>query len=295
MPMRVGMLSADLQLARLVALVALALLLGIGVLEADGSRRAAEATAAPAPAPAQAVAQPASSPGVLVADAPVATRPAPPAQQVAIERRGGVACATPHQLVHVPRAATLRARPGGRPIGTLPASSAYLGQSMVAWVQELSADGRWGRLTMPWSKPVGRSGWVRLDGMRRSTTRTMVIADLSDRTLRVYRGCEELLRVPTAIGRAGSPSPRGRFWVSDRVAVPAAQQASFGSFAFGLSTVQPKLPAGWSGGDQMAIHGTGAPGSIGQAASAGCLRVGEAALARLRPLLRGGTPVIIQA
>jgi lipoprotein-anchoring transpeptidase ErfK/SrfK len=104
-----------------------------------------------------------------------------------------------------------------------------------------------------------------------------------------------MLRVRSAVGREGSPSPTGRFWVTDRVAVPSSQRASFGTFAFGLSTVQPNLPAGWSGGDQMAIHGTGAPGSIGQAASAGCLRVNEDALRRLKPYLMLGTPVVIQA
>jgi lipoprotein-anchoring transpeptidase ErfK/SrfK len=83
--------------------------------------------------------------------------------------------------------------------------------------------------------------------------------------------------------------------VTERIAVPTAQRQSFGSFAFGLSAMQPNLPAGWTGGDQMAVHGTGAPGSIGEAASAGCLRVSEDALAQLRPLLRVGTPVIIRA
>ena len=157
------------------------------------------------------------------------------------------------------------------------------------------ADGRWGRVTVPWTKPVGRAGWIRIDLMTGRTTTTMLVADLSERRVHAYRGCHELFSVRSAIGRPGSPSPKGRFWVTDRVRVPGAQRASFGSFAFGLSTVQPNLPAGWSGGDQMAIHGTGAPGSIGQAASAGCLRVSEDALARLEPLLRSGTPVVIRA
>jgi lipoprotein-anchoring transpeptidase ErfK/SrfK len=123
----------------------------------------------------------------------------------------------------------------------------------------------------------------------------MLVEDLSQRRLHVFRGCRELFSASTAIGRPGSASPRGRFWVTDRVAVPGAQRGSFGSYAFGLSTVQPNLPAAWTGGDQMAIHGTGAPGSIGQAASAGCLRVSEQTLARLKPLLRPGTPVVITA
>ncbi len=239
-------------------------------------------------ATASAATVPATSPSnaTLVAD------PATPT----IERtRGGVACTTPHRVVNVDHETAIHATPGGRSIATLPARSRYLDQPVVAWVQATSADGRWGKVSMPWSKPVTRSGWIRIDGMRGGVTRTLVVSDLSDRTITVYEGCRPMLRVQSAIGRPGSPSPTGRFWVTDRVIVPSAQRASFGTFAFGLSTIQPNLPVGWTGGNQMAIHGTGAPGSIGQAASAGCLRVSEYALGRLKPYLLLGTPVVIQA
>jgi L,D-transpeptidase-like protein len=68
---------------------------------------------------------------------------------------------------------------------------------------------------------------------------------------------------------------------------------ALGTFAFGISGIQTDLPAGWDGGDQLAIHGTDDPGSIGTSASAGCLRVSERVLDRLRPLLQPGTPVVI--
>jgi lipoprotein-anchoring transpeptidase ErfK/SrfK len=75
--------------------------------------------------------------------------------------------------------------------------------------------------------------------------------------------------------------------------VPFPSGGYLGSFAFGISGIQPQLPAGWSGGDQLAIHGTNDPSSIGTSASAGCVRVSEATLAVLRPLLRLGTPIVI--
>ncbi len=290
-------------------LVLLAAGLGIAILQVDTARRAALVPAANAALPVGAGTSPtAAAPGTLVADAgtpaPEAATPAPvtevppipdPVVAPVVRRVGGVTCAQPHRTVQVTRDSVIHATPNGRALGTMPATSRYLGQSMTAWVQAVSKDGRWGRVTLPWSKPVTRAGWVRIDGFAGRTTSTMVVADLSDRRVRVYRGCRELFSVRSAIGRPGSPSPKGRFWVTDRVAVPGSQQASFGTYAFGMSTVQPNLPAGWTGGDQMAIHGTGAPGSIGEAASAGCLRVSEDALARLKPLLRAGTPVVIQA
>jgi hypothetical protein len=70
---------------------------------------------------------------------------------------------------------------------------------------------------------------------------------------------------------------------------------SLGTFAFGISGIQPNLPPGWNGGNQLAIHGTNNPSSIGRSVSAGCVRVSEETLDRLLPLLEYGTPVIIHA
>jgi lipoprotein-anchoring transpeptidase ErfK/SrfK len=83
----------------------------------------------------------------------------------------------------------------------------------------------------------------------------------------------------------------GEYFVTDRV--PFSAGGPLGSFAFGISGIQPRLPAGWSGGNQLAIHGTNDPWSIGRSASAGCVRVSETTLDRLIPLLVYGTPVIV--
>jgi lipoprotein-anchoring transpeptidase ErfK/SrfK len=291
--------------AHLAVLVVLALALGAAVIGVIGDRGAGAATRAQLDQQLSshdqllaAVATPAdmTTSSLPVARASTATTGSlAAAAPTAVLKRGGVACGAPHVTVSVPRSLPIRATPGGRVVGTMPARSTYLGQPTQAWVQARSADGAWGRVTLPWTHSVRASGWIPLAGLAASETRTMVVADLSERALRVYRGCDELFAAPIAVGRAGSPSPRGRFWVTDRVTVPATQRSSFGTYAFGLSTIQPRTPAGWTGGNQMAVHGTGAPGSIGSAASAGCLRVGEQTLARLRPLLRLGTPVVIQA
>jgi lipoprotein-anchoring transpeptidase ErfK/SrfK len=44
----------------------------------------------------------------------------------------------------------------------------------------------------------------------------------------------------------------------------------------------------------LAIHGTNDPSSIGNSVSAGCLRVSERSLVRLKPVLGLGTPVIVE-
>lgn len=296
---------AEIHVLRLMLLVALALCAGVFVLQIMGERSsvAQDVFAAPAPVAQTQAPQPSATYKSSESTQLSQTSPAtsheimPPDAKITqkVLSRSGVACVQPHTIAHLTSSVPIHVSPNGRRIGTLPNTSKYLGSPGRAWVQKLSADGRWGLVSIPWSKPVTSRGWIRLDQVVTSQSTMMAVARLSDRSVTVYDRCRAVLRVRSAVGRAGSPSPTGRFWVSDRVPVPASQRSSFGSYAFGLSTVQPNLPQGWTGGDQMAIHGTGAPGSIGQAASAGCLRVSEDALRRLKPLLALGTPVIIRS
>lgn len=198
----------------------------------------------------------------------------------------------PHLLVRIERSVPLVARPGGgRTVGTMPAGSRYYGTPLVAWVLDVSEDGRFGRVPVPYDGGPA-TGWLRLRGLETLTTRVSVIADLSEHRIEVRRGDRVLFRAPAATGAPGSPTPTGRYFVTDRVAFPGG--GVLGTFAFGVSGIQPRLPAGWTGGDQLAIHGTNAPSTIGTSASAGCLRVSERVLDRLEPLLRLGTPVIVR-
>lgn len=196
-------------------------------------------------------------------------------------------------LVHVPRTLPALAAPraGSRQVGVVPAGSKYYGFSIVAWVEEISDDGRWGRVELPYVWPR-REGWIRLAGLTRQTTRLRVEVDLSEHLVTVRKFGKVLFRAPGATGASSSPTPVGDYFVTDRVAFPAG--SSLGSFAFGISGIQPRLPAGWSGGNQLAIHGTNNPSSIGRSASAGCIRVSESTLDRLRRLLIYGTPVIVR-
>jgi lipoprotein-anchoring transpeptidase ErfK/SrfK len=195
-------------------------------------------------------------------------------------------------LVDIERAVPITTRPGsGRTIGTMPAGSPFYGVPTVAWVRDVSRDGRFGLVDLPYVPEHG-AGWIRLRGLDRSWTRVRVVADLSDRRLVVVRGRRVLLRAPAATGAPGSTTPTGRYFVTDRIAFPRG--GALGTFAFGISGIQPNLPAGWSGGNQLAIHGTDVPSSIGRPASAGCLRVAEHILDLLKPLLRLGTPVIVR-
>jgi lipoprotein-anchoring transpeptidase ErfK/SrfK len=196
-------------------------------------------------------------------------------------------------LVHVPgRGLAAHARPSGASsvIGSVAGASKYYRVPIVLWVS--AHHHGWGRVELPYVWPR-RTGWIRLAGLRRDRTFVHVDVDLSAHRVRVYKHDELRYTAPGATGSPSSPTPTGHYVVTDRVPFPSG--GYLGTFAFGISGIQPHLPAGWSGGNQLAIHGTNAPSSIGTSASAGCIRVSEATLAFLKPLLRLGTPVVIHA
>jgi hypothetical protein len=193
-------------------------------------------------------------------------------------------------LVSAPDGATVRSSPGGETVAHLPAATP-LGAPTWLWVVRTTTNRRWGRVVLP-LKPNGRTGWINLHGLRTVRTSTWIRASLRDRRIWLMHGSRPLAAFSAAIGAVTTPTPAGRFSVTDSLAT-GDPSGPFGWYAFGLSGHQPHLPANWSGGDQLAIHGTDDPASIGTAASHGCLRVSSQALARLRPALHLGTPVVI--
>jgi lipoprotein-anchoring transpeptidase ErfK/SrfK len=91
-----------------------------------------------------------------------------------------------------------------------------------------------------------------------------------------------------AIGAASSPTPTGRFSVTDELS--DFYPSVYGCCVLALSAHQTRLPKGWSGGDRVAIHGGG---GIGSAVSNGCLHADEADLRYLMTTVPLGTLVVI--
>jgi lipoprotein-anchoring transpeptidase ErfK/SrfK len=198
----------------------------------------------------------------------------------------------PSLLVHVRAGMAVRARPdtNAQAIGTMPSSSKYYRLPLVAWVQEVSDNGRWGRVEIPYTWPH-RTGWILLRGLPSESTWVTVEVDLSRHRITLERRGHPAFSMRAATGAPSTPTPSGNYFVTDRV--PFSVGSSYGAFAFGISGIQPRVPAGSTGGNQLAIHGTNSPSLIGRSVSAGCLRVSESSLHRLLPLLRLGTPVVI--
>jgi lipoprotein-anchoring transpeptidase ErfK/SrfK len=142
--------------------------------------------------------------------------------------------------------------------------------------------------------PNGKLGWVKRSEVFLSTTEISLVLDLSSRRLLLKSGDTVVRRMVVGVGRPSSPTPRGRFAVTDKLS-GYRYSAAYGCCIVALSAHQPKLPAGWTGGNRIAIHGTNNPSSIGVASSAGCPHAGYADMQALMRRVPLGAPVFIRA
>jgi L,D-transpeptidase catalytic domain len=186
----------------------------------------------------------------------------------------------------------LRARPSGRVLLHAAARTEF-GSKRVMSVA--ARRGPWLGVVAP-ELPNGQLAWVNRNNPGLSLRRTAysLHADLSGRWLELRRRGRVIRRLTVAVGRPGAETPTGRFAVTDKLS-GGNYGPYYGCCVLALNGHQPNLPAGWQGGNRLAIHGTDSPGSIGAAASAGCLRAADSDLQVLMRRVPLGTPVFIRA
>jgi hypothetical protein len=190
----------------------------------------------------------------------------------------------------VRRSVPLRARPNGHVV-TRVGTSTEFGSARVMSIA--AQRGPWLGVVST-EMPNGKLAWVhRKAGLHLRRGAYSLHADLSDRRLEVRKDGRVLSHISVAIGRPGSETPTGRFAVTDKLR-GGNYGPYYGCCILALNAHQPMLPAGWEGGDRIAIHGTDSPGTIGAPASAGCLRAADSDLELLMRRVPLGTPVFIK-
>ena len=186
----------------------------------------------------------------------------------------------------------LRSRPFGRVVAQVGALTRFGSPRALGVVG--SSRGRW--LAVTEADVAGnRVVWLdaRAGGLRYSRTRLELDVDLSARTLTIRSDSAVLRRVSVGVGAFDSPTPIGRFAVTDKLA-GGNFSAAYGCCILALSAIQPHLPAGWRGGNRVAIHGTLSPSDFGRAVSAGCVHAQDIDLRYLMRVVPLGTPVVIR-
>jgi lipoprotein-anchoring transpeptidase ErfK/SrfK len=149
----------------------------------------------------------------------------------------------------------------------------------------------WVRVRLP-ILPNGSTGWVpraALGGYGRVLTR--LIVDRRRLTATLLNAGRTVMRVPVGIGRRGSPTPAGEFYVRNRIT--RYRSPFYGPLAFGTSARSPTL-TDWPSGGFIGIHGTNRPGRIPGLVSHGCIRMRNADIRRLAREMPVGTPITIR-
>jgi hypothetical protein len=166
------------------------------------------------------------------------------------------------------RRTTLRTEPGGKRFATLARRSEF-GSARVLAV--IGRRGGWLRVLAS-ELPNNRSAWIRESSAKLEATPWALRADVSKRQVTVLKGGKVVRRFGATMGGASTPTPTGRFAVTDKILFRNAG-GPYGCCALALTGHQPRLPAGWPGGDRIALHAT--PGTRGTS-SHGCLRADTA-------------------
>jgi len=129
---------------------------------------------------------------------------------------------------------------------------------------------------------------------------TVLIADRSALTLRLYKQFKLVKTYGIAAGQPAYPTPAGQFTIANKAVNPAwsvptsGWAGSLGGQVIPGGAPNNPLKARWLGiTDGVGIHGTDADGSIGTNASHGCLRMRIGDVVELYPQVSVGAKILI--
>lgn len=149
----------------------------------------------------------------------------------------------------------------------------------------------WLRVRLP-VLPNNTAGWVprnALGGYNHVTTHLVV--DTARLRATLYRDGRPIFSAPVGVGKRGTPTPTGQFYIRNELTKYA--NAFYGPVAFGTSARSAVL-TDWPAGGYIGIHGTDQPAIIPGRVSHGCIRLRNTDILRLAHLMPPGTPLTIR-
>jgi lipoprotein-anchoring transpeptidase ErfK/SrfK len=164
---------------------------------------------------------------------------------------------------------------------TLPVIGALTGPDGVRWL----------RVMLP-GRPDGSSGWIAQQGTSETVTSWHLVVNLTARRVRAYRAGHLAKSFQAVVGKSSTPTPTGEFFVEETLRMPSGEAG--GPFALALSARSNVLQEFEGGPGQIAIHGRDdLGGTLGAAASHGCIRLATASIEWLAARIGPGVPVTI--
>ena len=141
-------------------------------------------------------------------------------------------------------------------------------------------------------RPNGSTGWIDRDGVTLQAHDFHITVSLADFNITVFQGDEVILDAPVGVAADNTPSPGGTYFTTSLLQPPDPNSA-YGTYAYGLSAFSEVLESFSGGPGQLGIHGTNDDASIGTEVSHGCIRMHNADIEQLVPILPLGVPVTI--
>jgi hypothetical protein len=182
-------------------------------------------------------------------------------------------------------------RGGARAVARLRTLSSSFGTEIYG-VLRARMDGQrriWLRVRVP-GRPNGRVGWAPAKAFGRlHVARTRLVINRATLRATFYRNGRRVWQAPVGVGKAGTPTPGGRFFI-DRVE-GAVLGPVYGTHVL-FTNAFSSLPS-WPGGGAVGIHGTNQPQLVPGRPSHGCIRMRNRDVDRLARLAREGTPLRI--
>ncbi|MFJ4076370.1 L,D-transpeptidase family protein [Curtobacterium sp. NPDC089991] len=230
-------------------------------------------SAAPAPTPTRSVAAsatptPTATPGPTRSAGPTDAVDAPASTTVAAVRGDSV---------------PVSSTPGGTATTTL-SNPQQSGAPLVFRVVD-QEDG-WAQVQLA-QRPNGSTGWVPTSAVTLTEDPYAIVVTRAENTLDLYKDGKVVDSYPVATGTGGTPSPTGRFALTELL---APTNSGYGPYAYGTTAFSDVLNSFGGGPGQIGLHGTDDSSSIGTAASHGCIRMHNADISALAELLPLGTP-----
>ncbi|MDK8171804.1 L,D-transpeptidase [Curtobacterium citreum] len=232
-------------------------------------------------------------------DGPHAAAPSPTASTTAAPAPSPAASAstTPPAAVHAPATSTVAAvrgasvrvaaRPGGDTTTTL-SNPQPSGAPLVFLV--VAQQGDWVQVQLA-QRPNGSTGWVPSSAVALSADPYALVVTTATNTLDLYRAGKVVHSYPVATGTGGTPTPTGRFALTELL---APTNAGYGPYAYGTTAFSDVLNSFGGGPGQIGLHGTDDASSIGRDTSHGCIRMRNADISTLADLLPLGTPLQVR-
>ena len=231
--------------------------------------------------------------GGLAAHAASAQQALPPASPPGAQRLSDERLET--RWAYPQRRARVRSRPSGR--ARKVARLRLLTEDrfpeiylvLSRWVDPANGN-TWLRIRFP-RRPNGTTGWVPAAALSSMTvTHKLIDVDKRHLRLRVFVNGAQVFTARIGVGKAGTITPSGHFYVREKFHVQGVPL--YGPRAIGTSAYAPTL-SDWPGGGVVGLHGTNQPGLIPGRPSHGCIRLRNRDILRLYALAERGTPINI--